>query len=341
MSSLNNTVTDPNLLYGYEPSMPLAIIGAILFLGVTLIAVIQFFHNKTWCFWPMIVGGLVESSSFIARGVSVGNSKNLNALPLQYIAIILAPSLMAAECYLIFSRLVLWVTPSERQNFRTLWCSPRFITLFFNPVDFGSFLVQLWGVSAIGASYSSNDTKGEKERGINLGLKTLKLGLILQVVCLGIFALISARFLVVSRYWNKSSFGVSDGRWRRLGYIVNIAAGLIMLRAIYRILELTGPREHPNYLYSHEWPFWIFDALPIFVFLLFSAVHPGHYLPRDLTHLVLNRKRLAQSKIVPSQRIRMDQWVGNPAHGEPQPFPIEPAWQSNVSRQAEFSFFRG
>lgn len=79
----------------------------------------------------------------------------------------------------------------------------------------------------------------------------------------------------------------------------------------------------------------------VVVFLLFSAVHPGHYLPRDLTHLVLNRKRLAQSKIVPSRRIRMDQWVGNPAHGEPQPFPIEPARQSNVSRQAEFSFFRG
>jgi len=95
--------------------------------------------------------------------------------------------------------------------------------------DFGSFVVQLWGVSATGASYSSNDTKGEKERGFNLGLKILKLGLILQVVCFGIFALISARFLVVSKYWNKSSFGVSDGRWRRLGYIVNIAAGLIMV----------------------------------------------------------------------------------------------------------------
>lgn len=341
MSSLNNTVTDPSQLYGYEPSMPLAIIGVILFLGVTLIAIIQFFHNKTWCFWPMIIGALIESSAFIARGVSVGNPKNLNAFLLQYLAIILAPSWMATECYLIFGRLVWWVTPSERQNFRTLWCSPRFITLFFILFDLGSFLVQLWGFSTIGASYSSNDTKGEKERGFNLGLKILKLGLILQVVCFGIFALISARFLVVSKYWNKSSFGVSDGRWRRLGYIVNIAAGLIMLRAIYRILEFTGSREHPNYLYSHEWTFWIFDALPIFVFLLFSAVHPGHYLPRDLTHLVLNRKRLAQSKIVPSRRIRMDQWVGNPAHGEPQPFPIEPARQSNVSRQAEFSFFRG
>jgi hypothetical protein len=45
-------------LYGYEPSIPLAIIGTILFLGVTLITVIQFFHNKTWCFWPMIIGAL-------------------------------------------------------------------------------------------------------------------------------------------------------------------------------------------------------------------------------------------------------------------------------------------
>ena len=79
----------------------------------------------------------------------------------------------------------------------------------------------------------------------------------------------------------------------------------------------------------------------VVVFLLFNAMHPGHYLPRDFIHLVLNRKTLAQSKIVPARRIRMDQWVGNPAHGEPQPFPIEPVRQSNISRQVEFSFFRG
>ena len=54
-------VTDPSQLYGYEPSMPLAIIGIILSLGVTLITVIQFFHNKTWCFWPMIIGALSKT----------------------------------------------------------------------------------------------------------------------------------------------------------------------------------------------------------------------------------------------------------------------------------------
>ena len=147
---------------------------------------------------------------------------------------------MAAACYLIFGRLVWWVTPSERQNFRTLWCSPRFVTLFFILFNLGSFLVQLWGISAIGASYSSNDTKEEGGRGLNLGFKILKLGLILQVVCFGIFTLISVRFLVVSKYWNKSSFRVSDGRWRRLGYIVNIAAGLIMV-SWPRFLEFQDP----------------------------------------------------------------------------------------------------
>ena len=59
-------VTNPSQLYGYEPSMPLAIIGTILFLGVTLITVIQFFHNKTWCFWPMIIGAL--SKAYIKAG---------------------------------------------------------------------------------------------------------------------------------------------------------------------------------------------------------------------------------------------------------------------------------
>jgi len=175
---------------------------------------------------------------------------------------------MAAACYLIFDRLVWWVTPSERQNFRTLWCSPRFITLFFILFGLGSFLVQLWGVSAIGASYSSNDTKGEKERGFNLGLKILKLGLILQVVCFGIFALISARFLVVSKHWNKSSFRVSDGRWRRLGCIVNIAAGLIMV-SWPRFLEFQDPvltiRAAPSDI-SHPRIHWVTRASELSLF---------------------------------------------------------------------------
>ncbi|OCL10257.1 hypothetical protein AOQ84DRAFT_271515, partial [Glonium stellatum] len=266
--------------YGYEARTPLAVIAAVLFLGMALITIIQFFHRKTWCFWPIIIGALIESSGFIARAVSVGNPKNLHAFLFQHIAIILAPSWVAAACYLIFGRLVRWVTPAERRNFRTLWCPARFNTLFFGVINSGSFFTQLYGVSTIGTSYLWNGTTERREKCFNSGVKIFRIGLILQLVCSGIFLMTGTRFLVVSRYWNKSSFRVCDGRWRRLGCIVIVAAQLVTLQTVYRVLEVTGSRERPNYLYLHEWSFWIFDAVPIFVvLLLFSVVHPGHYLP--------------------------------------------------------------
>lgn len=86
--------------------------------------------------------------------------------------------------------------------------------------------------------------------------------------------------------------------FRRLSYFINIAAGLITLRAIYRTLEIPQDKTTGlQYLQQHEWCFWCFDAVPVALVLVVMAVwHPGRYLPRSYTGLVLDKTRAVQEK---------------------------------------------
>ena len=66
-------------------------------------------------------------------------------------------------------------------------------------------------------------------------------------------------------------------------------------RALYRIFEFTI-NNGDNYFATHEWTAYVFDAVPMVVFVvLFSLYHPSKYLPP--THMSLNHayKRLGNS----------------------------------------------
>lgn len=67
------------------------------------------------------------------------------------------------------------------------------------------------------------------------------------------------------------------------------------------MIEFSSPTDAPSYLVRKEWPFWAFDALPIFgiirnpslplsytlanilkgVVILFTVIYPGRHLPRE------------------------------------------------------------
>jgi RTA1 like protein len=132
-----------------------------------------------------------------------------------------------------FGRLIWYTTPLDKLKFRTLWCPPRFITPIFVTFDLLSFLVQLLGVSAVGEAFQDKTlTPDERLRQTKGGLRILRLGLLLQLACFGIFAIIGFRFLVVSKRWNVLSAtaeGVQEHGWRRVNLAVNGAATLIMV----------------------------------------------------------------------------------------------------------------
>lgn len=192
----------------------------------------------------------------------------------------LAPSFLAAGCYMVFGRLVWWVTPRDQLNARTLWCPPRWITPVFVLFDLFSFLIQLVGIAQVGSAFKENVDPQKQQEDLQDGLHVLKSGLVLQLVGFSIFALLGIRFFLISRKWMAPDGSAS---WRKLNLAVNGATTLItvrlvkvytpvsrtdkqQLRAIYRVFEFTGTAKGAtkNYLNTHEWVFWVCDAIPIF-----------------------------------------------------------------------------
>lgn len=129
-----------------------------------------------------------------------------------------------------FGRIVWLVTPTADRNFRTLWVPPRFLTPFFVAFDLGSFLIQLLGAGALGSAYSDKSLPDkEKSDRIKRGLGTLRVGLVLQLICFSAFAVVGIRFLALGRRWVRQPlrYGDPKAKWQRLSWTINTSATII------------------------------------------------------------------------------------------------------------------
>ncbi|KAF1997540.1 hypothetical protein P154DRAFT_496760 [Amniculicola lignicola CBS 123094] len=288
--------------YLYKPSVVIAVIGVVLFTGVSLVLFYQFVKHRTWFLWALVIGMGMECFGFLLRAFSAKDV--LKVLPFlgSYLFILLAPSFLAASCYGAFGRVLWFATPSSARNFRTLWVPPRWITPVFVTFDLFSFLIQLFGgaKAASGIASAGEDaSKEELAKKIESGKNILLVGLSLQLACFGLFAIIGGRFLWVSRKWvvqgpEGKVTGATGRQWRSMNWAINGAATLITLRAFYRIF---AEQNDTNFFARHEWAFWLLDALPIFATLvLFAAYHPGRILPQQYIRLRLDRKAIINSK---------------------------------------------
>ena len=185
-------------------------------------------------------------------------------------------------CYATFSRIVWWVTPQDTLQIRQLWCPPRFVALsFILPCLFSAF-VQLLGASTVGAAYASRTSTASLRQ---TGYIALKIGLGMQLVVFGTFAIVGIRFLFLSRRWTDRSMPYTPrpgAPWRWLNWSIQLVATVITVswvityrtmettyqndqaRAIYRVADLLDAGgDEPGYLSRYEWPFWVCDFLPM------------------------------------------------------------------------------
>ncbi|KAF2263348.1 RTA1-domain-containing protein [Lojkania enalia] len=295
---LTNGVLNP---YIYDPSIPAAIVGAIIFPLISAFLVYQYFRYRAWFFWAIVIGVVMYTIGYICRLVSATDEYKDIPFLISFVMILIAPSFLAAGCYTAFSRVVWFSCPAERLNFKALWCFPRWITPTFVVFDLLSFVVQLVGAGVISQSFDHDDSHDRSielsEGKVTSGRVILVLGLILQMSCFASFAVIAIRYFAISRKWRGEDLG--DWRmWRKLNWMINVAAALITLRAIYRTIEIPHDKNSGfEYLQRHEWCFWALDALPILVTLIvFTIFHPGRYLPRSFTHFQLNKTAALQQK---------------------------------------------
>ncbi|EOA86847.1 uncharacterized protein SETTUDRAFT_19367 [Exserohilum turcica Et28A] len=287
--------------YIYDPSCALAIVGVVVVTLLSAYSFSQYLRNRSWFLWAAMIAILMLDLGFVCRLVSAYNEGQDGPFLVSWLMILLAPSFLAAACYMSLSRVIWFSCPAEALNFKTLWCWPEWITPTFVAFDLFSFVIQLIGAAQISRHYdhspAGDRTISISERKALPGRIILVLGLVLQMTCFISFSVVSIRYFYVSRHWSAQDLGDMH-LWRKLSYTINLSSVLIALRAIYRTMEIPHDREYGlQYLQRHEWCFWVFDAVPILcVLLIFILWHPGAYLPRSYTGLRLNKLQALKEK---------------------------------------------
>lgn len=77
----------------------------------------------------------VETIGYLARIVSIRNVDKNGPYVISFLLIVLAPVVIAASIYILFGRIVFYVTPIKKQTASFLWVPPRFLTLIFVSCD--------------------------------------------------------------------------------------------------------------------------------------------------------------------------------------------------------------
>ncbi|KAJ5784971.1 RTA1 like protein-domain-containing protein [Penicillium pulvis] len=276
--------------YRYDPSLPVAIVAAVLYSIAFILTFIQWIRYKAWIWAIMVVASAMEAVGYIGRCISTQNVSARSVYVLQFALIILAPVLMAACCYILFSRILFLVVPHDARTFQLCWVPPRWITPIFVGFDIVALMLQLVGAVMI-SSVSTTDTDAASK--IDKGKSIAQAGVIIQLAAFGLFSVAAVRFNFTSKEFSKGlderyehvdeknySIGgiVKNKHWPALLRVVNLTTLLILVRSIYRLVEFSS--SVTGYVNTQEWTMYVFDALVIYPCVaLFVYWHPGIYLP--------------------------------------------------------------
>lgn len=234
----------------YEPNVPLAIIGSIVY-GVLFIAIthLTFIKYRAWWFTVVVIGSAIEVASYILRAYSAKNqselvSASLPSLPLEILTlkqvplvltlslVVIAPIFIAAGNYMLISRLILSVLTPDHH--RVLRIPGRYLTPIFVTCDIVAALVQGNG-SGIAAS---DEYTGESER---IGRWILVGGLLFQLSFFSFFMAVFGRFHWLAR--NKGLSPTAPVGWDKVVIAVYVSSILIMVSDWFRTRLFSGNRS--------------------------------------------------------------------------------------------------
>ncbi|KAI4136851.1 MAG: hypothetical protein L6R39_007586, partial [Caloplaca ligustica] len=162
-----------------------------------------------------------------ARAYSTKNLEDFTSFSISQLLIMLGPSVLAAGLYQAFGRLLYYTVPPSHRTFRTLFMPARFIAPVFVVLDVVAFFIQLIGLGIALQSINKDeeDMDQEDKDAQKRGVDILRVGLIVQLLVFGIFAVLCVRIVLISKRWQ---FAWPDaGKWRALGWIVATGSFLI------------------------------------------------------------------------------------------------------------------
>ncbi|KAH7156035.1 RTA1 like protein-domain-containing protein [Dactylonectria macrodidyma] len=249
-------------LYRYDPSMAAAAIFIVLFMAVTGLHMYQLIITKTWFFTWFVAGGFMQFIGYIGRAVSSSESPNWTVKPyvVQTLLLLISPALFAASIYMILGRIILVVDGESCSPIRRTWLTKLFVL-----GDVLSFLLQGAGGGMMAAGTLEALHNGER---------IVIIGLVIQIVFFSLFAVTAAVFHMRFSGALSTKALASDIPWQKYLVILFIAAGLIMVRSVFRLIEYA--QGNAGYLISHEAYLYLFDGVLMFLTMaLFAWEHPS------------------------------------------------------------------
>eukprot|EP01114_Cavostelium_apophysatum_P015554 TRINITY_DN4257_c0_g1_i1.p1 TRINITY_DN4257_c0_g1~~TRINITY_DN4257_c0_g1_i1.p1 ORF type:complete len:292 (+),score=36.03 TRINITY_DN4257_c0_g1_i1:1-876(+) len=249
--------------FGYEPNTPASIFSLIVFavIGVALLGLIIRF--RTWYLAVLPFACAMEVFSFAWRIYIADHLNEKPAFICSYVAVLLAPTIIAAADYAIVARMM--VLAGIPQIFRIF--KPNVVRYVFLAGDLLAFAIQ--GVG--GALLSSSDTPEGMKRGSQIILGGL-------AVSLAIFVF----FLVLAIFIRATASGKDvpkdeDQRWRRLLPMLYLHMVLFLIRSCYRLAEYSFEGFH-NRVSTNEGLFYGCDvALMMVIMITWIPFFPGFH----------------------------------------------------------------
>ena len=262
--------------YNYYPSFSAAVLFAVLF-GITFIAHVTqaILYRKLRLTWPLLMGAAWEFASFAVRSAGTKNQQSLSLAFVSQILVLLAPLWLNAFAYMVLGRMIYFFLPEQK----IFGIHARRIALWFVCFDILSFLTQVGGGLLINPGNDPNT--------LLIGIHVYMGGVGIQEFFIVVFMAFALRFRTLMRRFETGQLpavGLIDEHrkqsWRGLLYVLLACLALITTRIIYRLVEFaSGINPDANPIPYHEWYFYAFDALPMFVaFSVMNAVHPGRVL---------------------------------------------------------------
>ncbi|KFY09578.1 hypothetical protein V492_05437 [Pseudogymnoascus sp. VKM F-4246] len=231
-----------NAQYNYYPSFAAALAAAIFFGVVTFVHIAEGIKYKKGFYSVIIMGSLWEFGSYATRTISTRNQQNSGLALISQILILLAPIFINAYAYTVLGRMVHFYLPS----FSILGVRLYNLTLWFVFADIACFVVQLIG----GAQATNTAPPKQALRGIRIYMVGISLQETFIIVFVGFAAAFHMRLLNAEK------------------------TGQLQIRIIFRLVEFAGGNDDSNPLPRREIYFYLFDAIPMFLALLVTAITP-------------------------------------------------------------------
>jgi len=262
----------------HDPNNPLKYIASDVLTGIAfslviLVALIQTWWVKKWgAKWmlSMVIGAYTFAFGIGTRfGLHVHpDAKGIYIV--EYLFVVLSPCAFIAANYVLLGRL-----SRHLDCHQYLAVPPRRITVIFITSDISTFLIQAAGGSL---SISANHKKAALT-----GSRIFLAGLALQLLSFFIFTCIYLLFVYRVRKFQPQIWAMDRLKrwyydWRALAATLTVSCVGILIRSIYRTIELSQGFEGP--LTTSEAFFYGLDTLPLFIaIVVYIPFWPGRFIP--------------------------------------------------------------